>query len=113
MAQALVWHGGSAFRMQEIPIPALQEGETLVEITTATICGSDRHTVLGRRSAPYPSILDHEGVGIVRDTRNPDLRAGQRVVFSVTSPCMECDRCKKRYDRQMQKPEKDWSRSLR
>ncbi len=95
MAQALVWHGGSDFRMQEVPIPALQEGETLVEITTATICGSDRHTVLGRRSAPCPSVLGHEGVGIVRDTRNPDLRVGQRVVFSVTAPCLECDRCER------------------
>lgn len=95
MAQALVWHGGSGFRMQEVPIPALQEGETLVQITTATICGSDRHTVLGRRSAPSPSVLGHEGVGIVRNTRNPDLRVGQRVVFSVTAPCIECDRCER------------------
>ncbi|WP_246817693.1 MULTISPECIES: alcohol dehydrogenase catalytic domain-containing protein [unclassified Corynebacterium] len=73
----------------------MQEGETLVEITTATICGSDRHTVLGRRSAPCPSVLGHEGVGVVRATRNPDLQVGQRVVFSVTAPCMECDRCRK------------------
>ena len=94
-AQALVWHGGSDFRMQEVAIPALQEGETLVEITTATICGSDRHTVLGRRSAPCPSVLGHEGVGVVRATRNPDLQVGQRVVFSVTAPCMECDRCER------------------
>lgn len=95
MAQALVWHGGSDFRMQDVPIPALQGGETLVEITTATICGSDRHTVLGRRSAPCPSILGHEGVGVVRATRNPDLQVGQRVVFSVTAPCMKCDRCER------------------
>lgn len=95
MAQALVWHGGSDFRMQEVPIPELQDGETLVEITTATICGSDRHTVLGRRSAPCPSVLGHEGVGVVRATRNPDLQIGQRVVFSVTAPCMECDRCER------------------
>lgn len=93
-AQALVWHGGSDFRMQEVPIPVLQEGETLVE-STATICGSDRHTVLGRRSAPCPSILGHERVGVVRATRNPGLRVGKRVVFSVTAPCMECDRCRK------------------
>ncbi|STB92489.1 zinc-binding dehydrogenase [Corynebacterium amycolatum] len=95
MAQALVWHGGGDFHMQEVPIPELQDGETLVEITTATICGSDRHTVLDRRSAPCPSVLGHEGVGVVRDTRNPDLRVGQRVMFSVTAPCMKCDRCER------------------
>ncbi|MFW2211155.1 alcohol dehydrogenase catalytic domain-containing protein [Corynebacterium amycolatum] len=65
-----------------------------MKITTATICGSDRHTVLGRRSAPCPSVLGHEGVSIVRATRNSDLQVGQRV-FSVTAPCMECDRCER------------------
>ncbi|MCQ9172443.1 zinc-binding dehydrogenase [Corynebacterium amycolatum] len=95
MAQALVWHGGSDFRIHEVAIPELHDGETLVEITTATICGSDRHTVLGRRSAPCPSVLGHEGSGIVRATRNPSLRVGQRVVFSVTAPCMQCDRCER------------------
>ena len=95
MAQALVWHGGSDFRIHEVAIPELHDGETLVEITTATICGSDRHTVLGRRSAPCPSVLGHEGAGIVRATRNPSLRVGQRVVFSVTAPCMQCDRCER------------------
>lgn len=94
-ARALVWHGDGEFRMHEVPIPDLQDGETLVELTTATICGSDRHTVLGRRSAPCPSILGHEGVGIVRATRNPELQVGQRVIFSVAAPCMECDRCKR------------------
>ncbi|WP_256890775.1 alcohol dehydrogenase catalytic domain-containing protein [Corynebacterium amycolatum] len=94
-ARALVWHGDGDFRIQEVPIPDLQNGETLVELTTATICGSDRHTVLGRRNTPCPSILGHEGVGVVRATGNPDLQVGQRVAFSVTSPCMECDRCRK------------------
>ncbi|WP_288818776.1 alcohol dehydrogenase catalytic domain-containing protein [uncultured Corynebacterium sp.] len=91
--RALVWHGDGDFRIHEVPIPDLQDGEALVELTTATICGSDRHTVLGRRSTPCPSILGHERVGVVRATRNPDLQVGQRVVFSVTAPCMKCDRC--------------------
>lgn len=113
MAQALVWHGGSDFRMQEVPIPALQEGETLVEITTATICGSDRHTVLDRRSAPCPSVLGHEGAGIVRATRNPSLRVVQRVVFSVTAPCMQCDRCERGMTAKCRNLKKDWSRGFR
>lgn len=92
-ARALVWHGGGEFHIHEVPIPELQDGETLVELTTATICGSDRHTILGRRSAPCPSVLGHEGVGVVRATRNSDLQIGQRVVFSVTAPCIKCDRC--------------------
>lgn len=93
-ASALVWHGAGEFRLQEVAIPELSHGESLVALTTATICGSDRHTVLGRRSAPCPSILGHEGVGIVCATKNPGLRVGQRVAFAVTAPCLDCDRCR-------------------
>ncbi|MEJ5918885.1 zinc-binding dehydrogenase [Corynebacterium sp. H78] len=90
---ALVWAGGSNFEFVALPLPLLGEGESLVRLTTSTLCGSDRHTVSGRRSQPCPSILGHEGVGIVQDTRNPDLVVGQRVTFSVIAPCLQCDRC--------------------
>ncbi len=43
----------------------LQPGEVLVQISLATICGSDLHTVDGRRSAPTPCVLGHEAVGHV------------------------------------------------
>lgn len=90
---ALVWTGDQCFERVAFPLPKLKPGETLVRLTTATICGSDLHTVSGRRSAPCPSILGHEGVGIVQETRNPQLEVGQRVTFSVIAPCLECDRC--------------------
>lgn len=90
---ALVWTGNEHFELVAFPLPHLADGETLVRLTTATICGSDRHTVSGRRSQPCPSVLGHEGVGIVQATNNPSLAVGQRVTFSVTAPCMGCDRC--------------------
>lgn len=90
---ALVWTGDEHFELVACPFPRLAEGETLIRLTTATICGSDRHTVSGRRSQPCPSVLGHEGVGVVQETNNPSLAVGQRVIFSVTAPCMDCDRC--------------------
>ncbi|QDZ42866.1 alcohol dehydrogenase catalytic domain-containing protein [Corynebacterium sp. sy039] len=90
---ALVWMGGLNFENVALAAPQLQPGESLVRITTASICGSDRHTVTGRRKQACPSVLGHEGVGIVEQTRNPLLVPGQRVTFSVTAPCMSCDRC--------------------
>lgn len=92
-ASAWVWEGGSNFSERRFPIPALAEGEVLVELTTATICGSDRHTVSGRRSAACPSVLGHEGVGVVVASRRTGVLLGQRVVFSVTSVCGECAMC--------------------
>lgn len=91
---ALVWQGGNNFEFTPVPTPVLQPGETLVRLTMATICGSDRHTVSGRRSQPCPSVLGHEGVGIVVATANPNLTVGERVTFAVTAPCHECDRCR-------------------
>ncbi len=97
-ARAMVWAGGSDFRLLDLPLPEasdLAAGESLVRLSTATICGSDRHTVSGRRSGACPSILGHEGVGTVLLTRNPDLRVGQRVVFSVTASCGNCRNCRR------------------
>ena len=41
----------------------LNEGEALVEISLATVCGSDVHTWLGHRPFPTPTILGHEMIG--------------------------------------------------
>ena len=39
----------------------LNEGELLVRMEVATICGSDLHTVSGKRQEPMPLVLGHEG----------------------------------------------------
>ncbi|WP_436326938.1 zinc-binding dehydrogenase [Brevibacterium sp. FAM 27836] len=89
---AQVWTGGSDFELRTFDRPPLGPGESLVRLTAATVCGSDRHTVSGRRSGACPSVLGHEGVGIVEETRG-DVPVGTRVVFSVTSVCGQCRNC--------------------
>lgn len=93
-AQAVVWVGGDRFKTQSFDLPDLADGESLIRLTTATVCGSDRHTVLGRRPGACPSVLGHEGVGVVEKSR-AGLPLGQRVVFSVTSVCGECEKCQR------------------
>lgn len=66
----------------------LQAGERLVRVTACTICGSDLHTLAGRRTAPAPSILGHEAVGI-------EVATGRRVTWSILACCGECDRCRR------------------
>ncbi|GAA4804201.1 alcohol dehydrogenase catalytic domain-containing protein [Tomitella cavernea] len=100
-AVAQVWHGGGHFRLTAIAVPDPAPGEAIVRVLVSTVCGSDRHTVSGRRSAPAPSILGHESVGEVV-ALHPDgavavdgteLRVGDRVVWGVTAACGRCDRC--------------------
>lgn len=118
-----LWEGGDAVRLVEVPVPVPGPGEVLVRVRLATVCGSDRHTVSGRRPAPVPSVLGHEAVGEVvaigpggatadssdaggaagddaghvsgdGDTGGGSpLAEGDRVVWGVTVACGTCDRC--------------------
>ncbi|MEI7057188.1 zinc-binding dehydrogenase [Nocardioides sp. CCNWLW239] len=85
-AQVAVWRGGGEVTLETVALPDPGPGERLVEIDLATVCGSDHHTVSGRRPGACPSVLGHEGVGRVVGT-------GERVVWGVTVSCGTCDRC--------------------
>ena len=93
-AEAPVWLGEDRFEPRSLPIPPLAPGETLVRLTTATVCGSDRHTVAGHRPAPSPSVLGHEGIGVIAAT-TADRTVGQRIVFAVTAVCGDCRNCRR------------------
>ncbi|ANJ28290.1 alcohol dehydrogenase catalytic domain-containing protein [Agromyces aureus] len=100
---AMVWNEpGRAQDALAVPGVHLCDGEALVEVELATICGSDIHTVLGHRPARSPLVLGHEqvgrvialGAGAVRSDGTP-LELGDRVVWSVTVSCGTCDRCRR------------------
>nr|WP_198955516.1 alcohol dehydrogenase catalytic domain-containing protein [Frankia sp. CcI49] len=99
--RAAVWRGGDAVAVEPVAVPVLGPGDALVRVRLATVCGSDRHTVSGRRRQPCPSILGHETVGEIvalgpgeaSAVDGQPLRLGQRVIWSVTLPCGSCDRC--------------------
>lgn len=98
---AMAWMKvGVPHELMAVPEVCLAPGDALVEIEFATVCGSDLHTVSGRRSAPVPLVLGHEqvgrvvavGDGAVRADGTP-LRVGERVIWSIMVSCGECDRC--------------------
>lgn len=69
----------------------------------STICGSDLHTIFGRRQEPAPLILGHEilgevaalGDGADRSASGEPLRVGDRVTWSIMASCGECFYCRK------------------
>jgi threonine 3-dehydrogenase len=101
-ASVQAWTGGSDFRNLTVNLPALTPGEALATVDLATVCGSDIHTISGRRTGPHPSILGHEavgrivslGVGGARDFLGRELQPGDRVIWSVTVACGQCARCR-------------------
>jgi len=92
---AIFDRAGKPFRLEELPLPdTLNAGEALVEISLATICGSDLHTHAGRRAEPIPCILGHEGIGrVVSAGAERAEWVGRRVTWSSTDGCGRCDAC--------------------
>ncbi len=82
------------FQMESAPLPdELHPGEVLVQISLATICGSDLHTTEGRRSAPTPCVLGHEAVGYVAGGERRGITRGQRVTWTLADSCGHCAPC--------------------
>jgi threonine 3-dehydrogenase len=93
VTRAAVWTG-SGVDVKKVELPELGDGETLVRVRLATVCGSDLHTVTRRRRAPCPSVLGHEAVGTVVAGGAKGIGIGDRVVWSVTVTCGRCARCR-------------------
>jgi putative phosphonate catabolism associated alcohol dehydrogenase len=94
-ATVRIFRGPSqAFGSSEVPLPAtLAPGEVLTRIALATICGSDLHTLDGRRHVPTPCVLGHEAVGVVVESARPGILPGHRVTWSLTDSCGNCAPC--------------------
>ncbi len=80
----------------------LAEGEVLVKVTYAGVCGSDLHMASGEDPrTPLPIILGHEGVGEVADicgektdVEGRPLTVGQPVLWNRGVVCGECFFCR-------------------
>ncbi|MBW8482728.1 alcohol dehydrogenase catalytic domain-containing protein [Actinomadura parmotrematis] len=104
-ATAMVWPGPDApHRPLAVDEVDLAPGELLVRVELATVCGSDLHTVSGRRPGPAPGVLGHEAVGTVArtgggparlDVRGRPVRTGDRVAVGIYAACGRCARCRR------------------
>jgi putative phosphonate catabolism associated alcohol dehydrogenase len=91
-----VFHGAGMpfdFERKELKIK-LNAGEALVKIVMATICGSDLHTIEGKRKEDVPCILGHEAVGEIIDIKDRlGFAIGDRVTWSIADTCGKCPCC--------------------
>ena len=94
---------GEPLEEAEFPLPEeLEPGAILVRTSIATVCGSDMHSWRGRRPFPTPSVLGHEGLGVIvrlgrdisRDTAGSPLSDGDRVTWSIMANCGNCYFCR-------------------
>ncbi len=99
--KALVKHGPeSGIRLQEVPLPEIGNGDLLIKIKAAAICGTDLHIYnwddWARRTIRPPLIIGHEFVGEIVD-RGVDVKGfeiGQRVSGEGHIVCGTCRSCR-------------------
>src|SRR5512146_2558423 len=80
----------------EVDLEGPRDGEVLVEIMATGICHTDAYTLDGFDSEGiFPSILGHEGAGIVREVGVgvSSVAPGDHVIPLYTPECRKCKSC--------------------
>ncbi len=93
---AVAREAGKLLSLETVDLDGPREGEVLVEMKATGICHTDEYTLSG--SDPeglFPSILGHEGAGIVVDVGKgvSSLRKGDHVIPLYTPECRQCEYC--------------------
>ncbi len=100
MRAALIQEYGKV-SIVDVPKPSPASGEALVKITTAGVCHSDLHLVMGDwMKLPTPRPIGHEGIGIVEELgldNKSDIKVGDRVILGLGGTggywCGTCEYC--------------------
>ncbi|MEM1102908.1 MAG: S-(hydroxymethyl)glutathione dehydrogenase/class III alcohol dehydrogenase [Pseudomonadota bacterium] len=82
--------------IEEVDLEGPKAGEVLVEIMATGICHTDAYTLEGKDSEGiFPSILGHEGAGIVREVGAgvTSVEPGDHVIPLYTAECRQCKTC--------------------
>jgi len=87
--------------IEERRLAALKDGQVLVRIKAAGVCGSDVHMWKGKDPRiPLPLILGHEGVGVVEDIKGEKedilgerLYVGDLIIWDRGLTCGNCYFC--------------------
>jgi len=93
---AVAWKVNQPLSIEDVELEGPRAGEVLVEIKATGICHTDLYTLSGADSEGlFPSILGHEGAGIVLDVGAgvTSLKAGDHVIPLYTPECRQCKSC--------------------
>ncbi len=92
--KALVYTQPNEVQLHERPDPELADGEVVLRIDAAGICGSDMHAYHGHDPRRKPGlVLGHEFAATVVKSASALWQAGQRVTGNPLITCGRCDYC--------------------
>ena len=93
---AVAWEAKAPLQIEEVDLERPRAGEVLVQVMATGICHTDAYTLSGMDSEGiFPSILGHEGAGIVREVGAgvTGLKVGDHVIPLYTPECRQCKSC--------------------
>ena len=95
---AAVYHGPKDLRVEEVPVPKIGNGEILIRVLSASICGTDLRIFHGDHRMYTPGtvrIPGHEFAGTIEEIGAgvTGYSVGQRVFCAPNTGCGHCLQC--------------------
>jgi len=94
---AIAWQPGRPLELGMVRLEGPKAGEVVVEIKATGICHTDDYTLSGADpDGLFPSILGHEGAGIVVEVGREvsGLKRGDHVIPLYLPQCRNCPSCR-------------------
>ncbi|MGN8646324.1 zinc-dependent alcohol dehydrogenase [Gracilibacillus sp. HCP3S3_G5_1] len=94
--KAGVYLGAKQLAVKEMPSPTVEDGEAIVKVSYAGICGTDMMIYSGLHPrATTPLVMGHEFSGVIEEMEpNERLIEGDRVAINPLNSCGRCVACK-------------------
>ena len=95
MRAAVLRETNGSLQVESLTLPALAPGMVAVRVAASGVCHSDLSVVRGAFPAMMPTVLGHEGAGVVTDVGDgvTHVHTGDHVVLSWVVPCRHCFYC--------------------
>ena len=93
---AIAREAGQPLSIETVQVDGPREGEVMVEIKATGVCHTDAFTLSGADpEGLFPSVLGHEGAGIVVDTGPgvTSVSTGDHVIPLYNPECRQCEYC--------------------
>ena len=92
-----MYYNNKDLRIEEQPVPQINDDELLVKVISSGVCGSD--VMEWYRIKKAPLVLGHEIAGTIEKTGKnvKNFSNGDKVFVTHHVPCMECHYCKNNF----------------
>jgi S-(hydroxymethyl)glutathione dehydrogenase/alcohol dehydrogenase len=86
---------GEPLRVQEITLFDPAPNQVIVRLTASGVCHSDLSVIRGTFPFMFPTVLGHEGSGVIESVGSAVTRVvpGDHVVLTWMPPCRQCAAC--------------------